>query len=394
MQVVYSGQEAPNQFSKSIFLVGPTPRSTDVKSWRPEALENLKNQKYDGVVFVPEYENIEKMISSLSSGSTLYEGQIEWEHKHLNMSDAILAWVPRNMKTMPSLTTNIEFGTWLNSGKLIYGRPDNSVKNSYLDYVYKKETLRDHCKTIKECIQETLDFIGEGASRSKGERSIPLFVWRTNAFQSWYKSHLKQGNVLHDAKLLWNFRVGDKKDFPFCFSLWCKMWIKAENRYKENEFTLARNDISTIAAINKKEDILDTEILLVKEFRTPVRTSDGFIHELPGGSSFSNKEDFLQLASDELWEETGLRLNKSRFKNLCSRQLAGTFSSHHAELFLVELTNAEIAYVKKQEANNVTHGEKGSSELTYIEVRTLRDLLKEQLTDYSTLGMVCKAILS
>ena len=42
---------------KSIFLAGPTPRSKEVKSWRPEAIRLLKEKGFDGVVFVPEFEN-------------------------------------------------------------------------------------------------------------------------------------------------------------------------------------------------------------------------------------------------------------------------------------------------------------------------------------------------
>lgn len=51
--------------------------------------------------------------------------------------------------------------------------------------------------------------------------------------------------------------------------------------------------------------MLDTEIIVIKEFRSPCRNGDGFVYELPGGSSFKPTSDVLQTAADELFEETG-----------------------------------------------------------------------------------------
>ena len=38
---------------------------------------------------------------------------------------------------MPAFTTNVEFGYWMHSKKIIYGRPDNAVKIKYLDWLYE-----------------------------------------------------------------------------------------------------------------------------------------------------------------------------------------------------------------------------------------------------------------
>ena len=37
---------------KSIVLCGPTPRNNNVISWRVEAIEILKNTKFDGIVYL------------------------------------------------------------------------------------------------------------------------------------------------------------------------------------------------------------------------------------------------------------------------------------------------------------------------------------------------------
>ena len=52
MNVVYADQ--PVDFSHpSIFLAGPTPRTSGVASWRPEALDLLREVGFGGTVLVP-----------------------------------------------------------------------------------------------------------------------------------------------------------------------------------------------------------------------------------------------------------------------------------------------------------------------------------------------------
>lgn len=135
MNILYSG-DTKNITVPSIFLAGPTPRSADVPSWRPEAISLLESYSFKGTVFVPEYEN----ISEMSSLNFNYDLQIEWEHFCLECATIILMWVPRDLERMPAFTTNVEYGMYIKSGKLLYGRPNDSVKNKYLDYCYNKFT--------------------------------------------------------------------------------------------------------------------------------------------------------------------------------------------------------------------------------------------------------------
>lgn len=149
MEVRYSNQPIENIYEKSAFLVGPTPRSKDVPSWRPIALEYLKD-KFDGVILVPEPEGGERFPG--------YDNQISWEYHYLNACDAIIAWVPRNMENMIGLTTNCEIGYWLakNPKKLYYGRPDGAPHTSYLDWMYYKETGRIPQPTLESLLNEIL----------------------------------------------------------------------------------------------------------------------------------------------------------------------------------------------------------------------------------------------
>lgn len=133
MKVYYSDTPfvpAPD-ISDRIFLAGPTPRDTQTSSWRPAALEILKQNKYDGMVYVPERE----------CGWTedfSYEDQADWENDALLDASCIVFWVPRNLKTLPGFTTNVEFGRFAHKWNVLYGRPENSPKNKYLDWYYRK----------------------------------------------------------------------------------------------------------------------------------------------------------------------------------------------------------------------------------------------------------------
>lgn len=76
-----------------------------------------------------------------------------WERVALINATVILFWVPRKLPDMPAFTTNVEFGYWLHSGKVVYGRPNNADKIKYLDWLYKL----DYDKTPHEDLQSLLE---------------------------------------------------------------------------------------------------------------------------------------------------------------------------------------------------------------------------------------------
>ena len=127
----------------SIFLVGPTPRDNETPSWRPKALQLLGTLRYDGFVFVPENRQGEKAIIDEDAPiGERWMQQVEWERKGLEMATVIAAWVPRQLDSMPAFTTNVEFGRYVTSGRLLYGRPNEASKTRYLDWLYSLETRR------------------------------------------------------------------------------------------------------------------------------------------------------------------------------------------------------------------------------------------------------------
>ena len=385
MQVVYAKEEFPESWTKSIFLVGPTPRKeAPVLSWRHRALEVLEAQGYDGVVFIPEER------SGQWQGS--YTDQTEWEKSGLKFADRIVAWVPRDLETMPAFTTNIEFGLWVSSGKLILGHPEGAPKTRYLDWLLADEVGGDWHPTLEGTIEAALEGIGDGAKRRGGERYVPLHIWETPMFQEWYKTLLWNGNRLDEADVKWIGTVTDKR-ILFAWILWVKVWISSEKRHKENEWVFSRKDISTVVLYRPNPSLLDTMVVLVREFRSPCRNDDGLVHELPGGSSVKPDQDPLQIASEEVREETGLRIPADRFTFIGNRQLVATLSSHHAFCYAAPITAEELAEAVEMAENQEIHGVEEDSERTYVEVTTVEDLLSDNRMDWSMMGMLMQALL-
>jgi hypothetical protein len=193
--VVYANEQPPEAWDASLFVAGPMPRTTDVPSWRPEALAAVEAAwTGDGelVVFMPEPRN----------GKPLRYDHHTWEDRWLAMVDVIVFWVPRDMQHLPGMTTNVEFGRWEASGRIVLGAPPNAAHVGY---------LRDCAARNGAPITATLDdaaaaataMIGKGGRRNAVERQIPLPVWNHREFQTWLTARRQAGDMLIGARVLW-----------------------------------------------------------------------------------------------------------------------------------------------------------------------------------------------
>lgn len=386
MKTIYTYEDMPTSTVKSIFLAGPTPRDEQTLSWRPSALQLLEEMGFGGHVFMPEYRDGDSRGGS-------YEDQVAWETEALNRADVIVFWVPRDMKNMPALTTNVEFGHWCNSGKIVFGAPRNAEHVKYLFNMAKRLKVPSS-ETLLGVLGDALVMVGKGALRSGGEATVPLLVWNHPTFQAWYRSQKEAGNRLESANVEWTFRVGPKLDKTFFWIAHVNVWIAAENRVKSNEVVLGRPDVATVCLYYKPENKapLDTEIVLIREFRSPGRTQTGFVTELPGGSSKTTKE-LVDIALEELAEETSVHIEASRLVRLAERQMVATLSAHTSTLFSVRITKEERDLIAKIAHSGKTFGLKEDTEKTYVELRTIREILKENLVDWANLGEIFASIL-
>lgn len=386
--IVFSDQSIPKKITKSIFLAGPSPRTKDINDWRHDALSLFEKNKFDGTIFIPVPK--ERFYGKDDSPDWTYDNQVEWECKARNVSDIILFWIPRDIKNgMPAFTTNIEFGEDIHSGKIIYGRPDNAEKCRYLDkrIVEIKENVFND---LNELIQYGITKLGKGSIRIDGEVNVPLFIWNTEQFQSWYSSVKLNGNKLIDAKLLHHAKFSN--GYLFSFILWVNIWIEKEQRFKPNEFVFSRKDISVILPYYKENN--ETYFVAVKEFRSPVRNNSGLVYELPGGSSLKPGVDHIINAQHELSEEIGLHVDDvSRFQYVDTKQLCATLSSHVSLLFKIELTQNEFELIKKSINENKTFGLQDDTEIIYLEIIKLKEIMKYPF-DFSMIGMILGSLIN
>lgn len=132
----------------SIFLAGPTPRSNDVVSWRPEALRMLEEHHYDGIVLVPEDRS--------GIFRCEYSHQVEWEEQALKTTCCILFWFARKLPDMPAFTTNDEWGRWKYSGKVVFGAPAWAEKVTYQRY-YARKLGVPMAETLSETISNAIE---------------------------------------------------------------------------------------------------------------------------------------------------------------------------------------------------------------------------------------------
>lgn len=146
MKTNYSDEQVLKT-EKSIFLAGPTPRSLEVETWRKEAIKILEELGFEGVVYVPEREFDDRTFN--------YDNQVWWEREALHNANAIVFWIPRTIPSMPAFTTNVEFGYWIskNSEKVLYGRPDESEKNRYIDWLYQTETGKKPINDLRDLLK-------------------------------------------------------------------------------------------------------------------------------------------------------------------------------------------------------------------------------------------------
>lgn len=152
MIINYSDQEVIKN-SKSIFLAGPTPRGENTISWREDAVEILNKLGFDGVVYVPEY--------STWKPKEDYTDQAMWERTALTNAGIILFWIPRSLPDMPAFTTNVEFGYWLHSNKVIYGRPNGAPKTKYLDWLYELDYNKKPIDDLEDLLKESINLIND-----------------------------------------------------------------------------------------------------------------------------------------------------------------------------------------------------------------------------------------
>lgn len=139
------------------FLCGPSPRDSNIVSWRKEAIELFEKHNYTGTLLIPEDRTWKHKAE--------YDSQVQWEYDGLLQSTHIMFWIPRDLNNMPGYTTNVEFGMIIGNlewakiiekipPKIVLGSPEGTPKMSYLNWhadrlgIPRYNTLEDTVKAI------------------------------------------------------------------------------------------------------------------------------------------------------------------------------------------------------------------------------------------------------
>jgi len=123
---------------QTIFLAGPTVRGHQphLTSWRFAAVDLFKQFKFEGNLIIPEFTD--------KGESDQFRYDIpQWEYAGLQMAHVIMFWIPRTRELI-GLTTNHEHGYWmaLDRDKVVYGRPNDAYRMTYLDIMWVEDAKR------------------------------------------------------------------------------------------------------------------------------------------------------------------------------------------------------------------------------------------------------------
>ncbi|WP_410614239.1 nucleoside 2-deoxyribosyltransferase domain-containing protein [Amycolatopsis sp. lyj-109] len=154
----------------SVFLAGPTPRLGDaVPSWRPAAVRELAAQRGGRPLTV---------LSPESRGgkrAAHYDDQVGWETEARARAGAILFWIPRDMVSMPGMTTNVEFGLDVTTGRAVLGCPPdcaNPERNRYLIYVAHRHGV-PVSETLAGTVAAALSIVTRSENAAADDRARP-----------------------------------------------------------------------------------------------------------------------------------------------------------------------------------------------------------------------------
>jgi 8-oxo-dGTP pyrophosphatase MutT (NUDIX family) len=376
-QLVVVGKDdlMPESWHASVLITGPGPPGP--ASWRAEAIERLRagwNGAGRLVVFT----------TRADDGASWTDDDYRWLETRAGHADVIMFWLGADD---PAQSVNhVIWGACEGSGRVVLGSNGDGAGDAYL-----RRRAADRgvpvAATVASTVDHVLTAVGAGARRAGAHRQVPLPLWHTPSFRYWLTSKERSGHRLEETQVAWSSPL---RPVPGVF-LWAvrpRLAIGGEQRVKGNEVVLGRTDVVSVVAYRSGPDLAGTEIALVREFRSPAATRDGYVHELPGGS-VEDHGPLPTAAADEFGEETGLAVGVDRLRRHGARQPLGTLCAHRQHLFSVELTTAEIAELR---ATTATFGLMAEGEQTTVEVRTLGQILADDLVDWTTLGLICGAL--
>ncbi|MFF9074605.1 NUDIX hydrolase [Streptomyces sp. NPDC014872] len=377
VQPVYAGEEPPEIYTASLYLTGAP---LDPESSRLAVHEAALQWRQPGtlVVLLPHTRGGPPHLDAAS--------RLEWDRTQRARADEIIHWHPQSGPAAEGWPEGD-----LDDGRSVLGCPDGADPDGRRLRLLAEDLKVPTAESLPQAIALALERIGPGAPRAAGQRDVPLLLWRTPSFRAWLAAQEDAGNTLLGGRISWTFRVGPHRSHVLLWAYAARIHVAAEDRVKGNEVVLGRPDLTSVVAYRPAPRWQDTEIVLVREFRSPARTPDAYIREVPGGSSAKPGDPRLTAAA-EFTEETGLPLSPARLHLVGTRQAAGTLSAHTQTAYAVELSPHELEQLR---ADTTSHGNADETEHTHVEVARLADILRPDgphAVDWTTLAVILQAV--
>jgi calcineurin-like phosphoesterase family protein len=247
-----------------VYLAGPTHRITDnqnklIPSYRDEIIDIFKKLDFKGTLVIPEW------INNKKPSDWSYNKQVNWEKSAMYQASKIMFWIPRNLDTLPAFTTNIEFGEWLNSGKIIVGSPVDAVKNDYLKARCKQldinwySDLFDICKDTIDFFKKPIDIFFTSDTHFSQERTLEfskrLFFnteeMDNNLISNWNKEITSNDTVFHLGDV-GNLSIIKKLNFK-------KLYLLLGNYERDSDLSLL-NSIPNIHILESKSSLIKLKL--------------------------------------------------------------------------------------------------------------------------------------
>ena len=423
--VVAAPEPLPPAFAASVYLAAPAPVPAPVQSpgggraFFQQAIAHLTQAGFDGVVYVPDdrgpegrgADEREGRPAEAASDKTERPDKTErterperaeriesWSLEALRHSDAVLFWIDGESARDAAIAEL--WGQVQRSSRAVVIAPaGQSGDPGVAAYLRTAGRLRvPVARSVAEGVQLVLGIVRPGALRRLGERAVPLLLWRSPGFQSWYRALRRAGHRLDDAQLEWSYRSRAAGRPPLLWALRPRVLVSGERRHKSGEVVIGRTDVSATVLYHlpAQADPLDALVVLVREFRSAVRNETGFGWNLPGGSAASASEreqDPRATARQEVLEETGLPLDANQLEEVPAgdRQAASTLSCHHVFLYRASLSDTQLHAMRHAEQLGKSHGA-NPGERCFVSLRSVRALLADGSLDWAQLGMVMRAL--
>jgi 8-oxo-dGTP diphosphatase len=170
LQIVRAQTPFPTKVVKTLFLAGPSEPHGRPTAWRQEAIQILRDLRFDGHVFVPDFEE------GWANGNL--DAQFDWVTEAMDRADAIVFWVPRDLQTLHGYSTNIEWGLYARSRNVVWGAPEDAQLVGWAERYAKKyqvPVVRDLKMALRVALEH---LIGSGALREGDDARISLPEWR------------------------------------------------------------------------------------------------------------------------------------------------------------------------------------------------------------------------